>query len=109
MPASVVEAFLREAELNERCPGLCALGISWQTAQNKALRRSLGLRGAEGILITKAGGSVKGVLEPGDVVTNVAGAPVADDGTIQLRGAERVHICVEIKFRAPHAIDALSP
>ena len=44
VPASVVEAFLREAELNERCPGLCALGISWQTAQNKALRRSLGLR-----------------------------------------------------------------
>ena len=99
VPASVVEAFLREAELNERCPGLCALGISWQTAQNKALRRSLGLRGAEGILITKAGGSVKGVLEPGDVVTNVAGAPVADDGTIQLRGAERVHVAHLITSR----------
>ena len=93
--------FLREAELNERCPGLCALGISWQTAQNKALRRSLGLRGAEGILITKAGGSVKGVLEPGDVVTNVAGAPVADDGTIQLRGAERVHDARVVVARPP--------
>ena len=91
--------FLREAEVNERCPGLCALGISWQTAQNKALRRSLGLRGAEGILITKAGGSVKGVLEPGDVVSSVAGAPVADDGTIQLRGAERVHVAHAITSR----------
>ena len=84
----VFQGFLREAEVNERCPGLCALGISWQTAQNKALRRSLGLRGAEGILITKAGGSVKGVLEPGDVVTDVAGAPVADDGLYTTRSRE---------------------
>ena len=52
--------FLREAELNERCPGLCALGISWQTAQNKALRRSLGLRGAE--LLSGVPGHVGGAL-----------------------------------------------
>ena len=39
------------------------------------------------------------MLEPGDVVTNVAGAPVADDGTIQLRGAERVHVAHLITSR----------
>ena len=92
VPASVVEKFLEEATLSARCPGLCALGISWQTAQNKALRRSLGLQGTEGVLVTRASGSSKGVLEPGDVVSSVGGSPVAEDGSIQLRGAERIPV-----------------
>ncbi|MBL4771337.1 MAG: trypsin-like peptidase domain-containing protein [Planctomycetes bacterium] len=66
-------------------PTVPSLSIAWQTMQNPVMRLSLGLdEGASGVLVTHVdyGGAAWGVLQAGDVVMNLGGYPIANNGTI---------------------------
>jgi len=77
--------------------GFPALGATTQRLQSPAQRRSLGLpeRSKGGVLIKRVcfGGSAHGVLNAGDVLLAVDGAPIASDGTVELSDG------VLVKFR----------
>lgn len=74
--------------------GFPAVGVTIQRLESKAHRRFLGLPDAlEGgviVLDVVYGGSAWGILEKGDVLLEVSGVPIASDGTVPLRGGERV-------------------
>ena len=94
IPACVAENFLLDAAAGGDGE-VCSLGLAAQPAANPALRRRLGLvDGDGGVLITRvaAGSAAKGAVRVGDVLLSVAGSAVADDGTVALRGAERIDV-----------------
>jgi len=75
--------------------GLCSLGLWTQACENPALRRKLRMGDdVSGVLITRVAalgcGARAGVRE-GDVLASLAGVAVANDGSVPLRGSERVH------------------
>lgn len=75
--------------------GLCSLGIWTQPCENPALRRKLQMADAlSGVLVTRVAslgcGAAAGVCQ-GDVVLELGGITVANDGSVPLRGSERVH------------------
>lgn len=92
VPAPVIERFLKDIE-DGRYDGVPDLGIRYQTLENEALREFSGLGPKQtGIRVSTAayGSSAWGVLESGDVLSRIDGVPVADDGSVPLRGDQRV-------------------
>ena len=76
-------------------PGLSNLGISLQALENPTLRAKLHVADdTGGVLVTRvapAGCARAAGLRAGDVLLSLGGAPIANDGTVALRGSERVH------------------
>lgn len=75
--------------------GIPALGVNWQETENPALRRSLGLAENEsGVLITRVQyqSTAWDVLKPSDTLTRLGGVAIAQNGTVPLRGDERVDL-----------------
>jgi S1-C subfamily serine protease len=92
VPMPVIEHFKREVALNAR-KRVPSLGVYWQKIENDALRSYVKLGPKQtGVLVTRVvfGSSADGVLREGDVVTSLGGKPVECDGSISLRGEDRV-------------------
>ncbi|MBK7864933.1 MAG: trypsin-like peptidase domain-containing protein [Archangiaceae bacterium] len=92
VPMPVIEHFRREVEVGE-CLGVPALGVNWQKIESEALREHARLKpGQSGVLISRVmyGGSAAGVIREGDVLLSVSGTRLEQDGTIILRGEDRV-------------------
>lgn len=92
VPTTLIRRFLADVK-DGAYHGIPALGVNWEEAENPALRRSLGLEGEKtGVLVTRVqyGSSAWGVIRPGDALLSVGGTPIAQNGTVPLRGDERV-------------------
>jgi len=92
VPVPLVQRFLRDSA-DGRYEGIPDLGVHWQTLENEDLKAHYGLdKGMGGVLVTRVihGSSAADLLQDGDVLTSVAGVAVADDGSVPLRGDERV-------------------
>ncbi len=92
VPTTLIQRFLADVR-DGTYHGIPALGVNWQETENPALRRALGLRDdASGVLITRVqfGSSAWGLLKPGDALLALGGTAVAQNGTVPLRGDERV-------------------
>jgi len=92
VPVPLIRRFLADVR-DGAYHGIPALGVNWQETENPALRRSLGLPDeTTGVLLTRVqfGSTAWGLLEPGDALVKIAGVPVAQNGTVPLRGDERV-------------------
>ncbi|MEK7383954.1 MAG: trypsin-like peptidase domain-containing protein [Elusimicrobiota bacterium] len=92
VPIPMIRRFLEDVA-NEHYEGIPALGVSFQEMENPSMRRAYGLsENATGVLINKIqyDSSVWGILQPGDVLTRLAGTPIGQNGTVTLRGEERV-------------------
>ncbi|OGS40548.1 MAG: hypothetical protein A2506_07150 [Elusimicrobia bacterium RIFOXYD12_FULL_66_9] len=92
VPIPMIRRFLADAK-NGRYEGIPALGVTYQEMENPSMRRAYGLtEDATGVLVTKIqyGSSAWGVLQVGDVLTRLAGTPIGQNGTVTLRGEERV-------------------
>ncbi len=64
-------------------------GIRYKACTASGLRAYLGLQDTQhgAVIVNVAPTSpAAGVLQPGDVITNLIGAPVGDDGTIAVAG-----------------------
>ena len=69
--------------------GVPDLGVYWQRIESDSLREFLGMKPEHtGVRVSRVvhGSSAHGVLEVDDVITHVAGHPIACDGSIVLRG-----------------------
>lgn len=90
----VVQHFLDDLD-NGRYEGFPAIGVRTQPLEGEAHRRYLDLPSDVdgGVLITRVafGSSGWGVIEPGDVLIDVDGEPLASDGTVSVRDGEQLH------------------
>lgn len=86
VPIPLVHHFLQG--VHRGSPRLPSLGVHLQLLQSPVLRRSLKMREGEhtGVLISRVdfGASARGVLLPGDVVMQMDGLPIANDGSCVL-------------------------
>lgn len=92
VPVPMIRRFLEDIK-DGLYEGIPALGVTFQDMENPSMRRAYGLgEDATGVLITKIqyDSSVWGVLQVGDVLTRLAGTPIGQNGSVTLRGEERV-------------------
>ncbi|MBL8723103.1 MAG: trypsin-like peptidase domain-containing protein [Planctomycetes bacterium] len=91
VPAPILQKFLAGVRLG-KAPEVPGIGITTQPLENPALRAHFGMRrGDTGVLVTAVqyGSSAWGVLEPDDVLMQLDGLRIADNGTVQYRGRFR--------------------
>ncbi|HEX6811523.1 MAG TPA: hypothetical protein VF384_07860, partial [Planctomycetota bacterium] len=91
VPAPILARFL-DAAKHKKDTGVPGLGITTQPLENQALRRHLGMRPRDsGVLITAVqyGSSAWGHLQAGDVLMQIGGLRIADNGTVRYRGRYR--------------------
>eukprot|EP00928_Gymnodinium_smaydae_P004952 TRINITY_DN11699_c0_g3_i1.p1 TRINITY_DN11699_c0_g3~~TRINITY_DN11699_c0_g3_i1.p1 ORF type:complete len:542 (+),score=84.35 TRINITY_DN11699_c0_g3_i1:94-1719(+) len=98
IPTAVLEQFLACAEAGNGNSyiGVASLGISRvQTLESTAMRRKLGLpedfTGGVRVPAVRPLGPSAGVLEVDDVIVSVDGVEIGQDGTVPLRGNERIN------------------
>ena len=92
IPGSVVRFFLRGVARSRELQ-LCALGVRLQPARSPALRSLHGLDQHQGALlidVAPLSAAAQAAVRPGDVLLAVDGVPVAEDGTVAFRDAERI-------------------
>ncbi|ELR17558.1 trypsin domain containing protein [Acanthamoeba castellanii str. Neff] len=92
VPTLVIHHFLegvrRAQEDGVKYQGFPALGVVIQGILNPLLRQSLGMQGKEsGVLVTKVmyGNSAYGHIEAGDVILEIDGVKVFNNGTVSLK------------------------
>ncbi|HEX5051889.1 MAG TPA: serine protease [Planctomycetota bacterium] len=91
VPAPILRRFL-DGVKTKKAPDVPGLGITTQPLENPALRAHLGMRPRDsGVLITAVqyGSSAWGHLQDGDVLTQLDGLRIADNGTVRYRGRFR--------------------
>lgn len=91
VPAPIIERFLHGVK-NGEDPQVPGIGITTQPLENPALRAHLGMRPQHsGVLVTAVqfGSSAWGQLHAGDVLMELDGLRIADNGTVRYRGRYR--------------------
>lgn len=85
VPVSLIKRFLHGIKTG-RSPEVPSLSLRSQSLENPMLKRASGLGSAHtGVLIrhTEFGGTADGVLKAGDVLLQIAGYKIEDNGTIR--------------------------
>jgi S1-C subfamily serine protease len=98
VPAPVIRRFLQGVDAGKR-PEVPGLGISTQNLENPALRQWLGMKANEsGVLVTAVqyGTTAWGKLQKGDVLLELDGLRIADNGTVRYRGRVRCQFDVVV-------------
>lgn len=93
VPRPVIDHFLLDWQRDRGYVGFCKLGVRCQTLENPALRARLGMSaGQSGLMVNSVQpvSPAAGQLEKRDVLLEVDGVAVANDGTIEWRLGERV-------------------
>ncbi|HRY29148.1 MAG TPA: serine protease [Elusimicrobiota bacterium] len=101
IPTPIIQRFLKDVDDGDY-DGVPSLGIFWQKLENATFRKYCGLAAKEsGILVTKIpyGAAAVNAFQVGDVLLSIDGQPVANDGTVSLRGDERVEFSHLISTR----------
>lgn len=91
VPAPILRRFL-DGVAKKKDPHVPGLGITTQPLENPALRAHLGMKKHDsGVLITAVqfGSSAWGILQKGDVLCQLDGLRIADNGTVRYRGQFR--------------------
>jgi S1-C subfamily serine protease len=91
VPAPILERFLAGVQQGKD-PQVPGIGITTQPLENPALRAHLGMRPAHsGVLVTAVqyGSSAWSQLHVGDVLMELDGLRIADNGTVRYRGRHR--------------------
>ncbi|MCA8949141.1 MAG: trypsin-like peptidase domain-containing protein [Planctomycetes bacterium] len=99
VPATIIKRFLAAARRGEDRVEVPGFGFTTQPLENPALRRHLGMTGRDsGVLITAVqyGSSAWGTLQVGDVLLEVDGMRVANNGTVQYRDRFRCQFDVAV-------------
>jgi S1-C subfamily serine protease len=97
IPLPVVHTFLQNFRRHGSYTGKCSDCFEIQSMENLALRRSFGLHKASGVMLSRVPpeSNVHGVLHVRDILMELDGVQIANDGTIQLPGT---HDLVRVTF-----------
>lgn len=109
IPFQIVRHFLTEFEQYGTYRGSCSLGFRWQEMENTHLREHFQMSAsASGVLVYKTDplSPADAVLRVDDVVMEVDGVAVADDGTVEFRHEERVEFSHIVRIK--HVGDVLT-
>ncbi len=103
VPPLVINQFIAGVDrFGGEYKGFPALGLTLQTLENPLLRSELGLtEDQSGVLITHTtqGGSGVGVWKEGDVLIELDGLPISNNGTINFKGMRtNVTVAVDSHF-----------
>jgi len=89
IPVPVIKHFLDDIDLNQgNYTGFCDLGVQIQLMESENIRKALGMTaGQTGVLVNKIYPLTDAslVLRKDDVILDIAGTPVGNDGTIPFR------------------------
>lgn len=91
IPLAVLHSFILNFRRSGVYTGKCSDCFEIQSMENETLRRRFGLSGkASGVMLSRIPpeSSVHGVLKVRDILMEVDGIPIANDGTIQLPGTQ---------------------
>jgi S1-C subfamily serine protease len=102
VPAPVIDRFLRgiddDADADEKPPpNLPSLGVHLQLLQSPSLRRYLKMKDTDtGVMVTHVehGSSAEGSLVPGDVLLEVDGTKLANDGSAVFLGQRLAMVAI---------------
>jgi len=92
IPSVIIRHFLEDLEDNEY-QGFPLLGIEFNSTENKTLRTHYGMSDDEGgILVTRAlpFSTADGTILEEDVLLEIDGIPIGEDGTFEFRDKERL-------------------
>ena len=97
IPLPVLHTFLQNLRRHGSYTGKCSDCFEIQSMENVALKRSFGLHKASGVMISRVPpeSNVQGVLQVRDILLELDGVKIANDGTIQLPGT---HDLVRVTF-----------
>ncbi|MEM4409608.1 MAG: serine protease, partial [Candidatus Caldarchaeum sp.] len=101
VPSPVITHFLRDIE-DGRYDGFPSIGVKLQAMENDDLKRRFSMPEENtGVLVvgTVSGSPSAGKLRFGDIILEVDGYKVADDGTIEFRKRERTSLAYAIQQR----------
>ena len=101
VPAPIIRRFLAGVRLSKE-PEVPGLGISTQNLENPSLRASLGMKSKEsGVLVVAVqfGTTAWGGLQKGDVLLELDGLKIANNGTVRYRGRFRCQFDVVVGER----------
>lgn len=101
VPVPVIQHFLTDiasGELN----GIPGMGVNTQRLENPDMRRRHGMSEDEsGVLLIHVvhGSAADGILQVGDVVLEIEGQSIGDDGTVEFRPQERTSLSYFVQRR----------
>ncbi|CAM4830145.1 unnamed protein product [Rotaria magnacalcarata] len=93
IPVSVIKHLLDDIELHDKYTGFPRMAFRYQSMENSSYREYLKLNHDQhGILVTSVEPAcvLSKVLQEDDVITEIDGVPIADDGTVHFRRGERL-------------------
>lgn len=93
IPNEVVSHFLQEVDTFGTFRGVIGRGFQWQKMENSFLREHYGMTNQQsGVMVARVDplSPAAGVLREKDILMEIDGVPIADDGTIEFRGEERL-------------------
>eukprot|EP00276_Gloeochaete_wittrockiana_P001837 CAMPEP_0184671688 /NCGR_PEP_ID=MMETSP0308-20130426/85649_1 /TAXON_ID=38269 /ORGANISM="Gloeochaete witrockiana, Strain SAG 46.84" /LENGTH=606 /DNA_ID=CAMNT_0027118861 /DNA_START=212 /DNA_END=2032 /DNA_ORIENTATION=- len=93
IPIPVVDHFLTDIQRHGQYTGFCSIGFFWQAMENVQFRKSCKMiAGQTGVYINRVQPLAQAAqnLKKGDVLLNIDGVQVANDGTIPFRKGERI-------------------
>ncbi len=101
VPASLIETFLAGVRQG-KSPRVPGLGLITQALENPALRQNMNLDDGEGgvlVIGVDHGGSSSGIIKPRDVLLEIDGHRIANNGTIQYASRYRTRYDVVLGQR----------
>ncbi len=101
VPAPLVKHFLKDVS-DGRYDGMPDVGLRIGMMENPDLKRNYGMtEEMTGVTVRyiAPGSAGEGVLKQGDVLLEIGGYPVADDGTIEFRPDERTSCSYPVELR----------
>lgn len=105
VPVTVVQRVLHGLQRDGQYNGFCSIGIGTALLENKGFRKSLGMveRELSGIMVKEVlpMAAARGILRSRDVILQVDGIPVANDGKIPFRRGERVSLACYTQTKFP--------
>lgn len=103
VPVTVVQHILHGLQRDGKYTGFCSLGILTAQLENESFRKSLGMLddSLSGIMVQEVVPTSysKGILQPNDVICQVDGISVGNDGKIPFRRGERVSLACYIQTK----------
>lgn len=103
VPVTVVLHILHGLQRDGKYTGFCSLGIITASLENTSFRKSLGMveQNLSGVMVQDVVPTslAKGIFRPNDVICQVDGIPVGNDGKIPFRRGERVSLACYIQTK----------